>query len=72
MGNKFIRYENVNANYLNRRRLQGSVSWPLLSALGVGAVISGDFSGWNLGLAVGGFWGLAMSLRGTATRTPAR
>ena len=27
-------------------------------ALGVGAVISGDFFGWNFGLAAGGFWGL--------------
>ena len=29
-----------------------------LWALGVGAVISGQFSGWNLGFAVGGFGGL--------------
>ncbi|MBW4573710.1 MAG: amino acid permease [Aphanothece sp. CMT-3BRIN-NPC111] len=57
----FIRYDNVNESYLNRRRLKGSVSWPLLCALGVGAVISGDFSGWNTGLTVGGFWGLAIA-----------
>ena len=30
----------------------------LLWALGVGAVISGDFSGWNLGFAVGGWGGM--------------
>jgi len=29
-----------------------------LWALGVGAVISGHFSGWNFGLAAGGFGGL--------------
>ena len=29
-----------------------------LWALGVGAVISGDFFGWNFGLTAGGFWGL--------------
>nr|WP_246800632.1 hypothetical protein [Mesorhizobium amorphae] len=29
-----------------------------LWALGVGAVISGDFSGWNLGFAVGGWGGM--------------
>ena len=32
-----------------------------LWALGVGAVISGDFFGWNFGLAVGGFGGLAIA-----------
>jgi ethanolamine permease len=29
--------------------------------LGVGAVISGDFFGWNFGLAAGGFWGLTIA-----------
>ena len=33
----------------------------LLWALGVGAVISGDFFGWNFGLAAGGFWGLTIA-----------
>lgn len=33
-----------------------------LWALGVGAVISGDFFGWNLGLPVGGFGGLMAAL----------
>ena len=33
------------------------VSW----ALGVGAVISGDFSGWNFGLGAGGFGGLLIA-----------
>jgi ethanolamine permease len=33
-----------------------------LWALGVGAVISGDFFGWNLGLIAGGFGGLMMAL----------
>lgn len=58
---KFIHYENVNDNYFSRRRLRKSAGAPLLWALGVGAVISGNFSGWNLGLAVGGFWGLAIA-----------
>lgn len=57
----FIQYESVNDRYFSRRRLRKSVGAPLLWALGVGAVISGDFSGWNLGLAVGGFWGLAIA-----------
>jgi len=32
-----------------------------LWALGVGAVISGEFYGWNFGLGTGGFWGLAVA-----------
>ena len=32
-----------------------------IRALGVGAVISGHFSGWNLGIASGGFGGLAVA-----------
>ncbi len=32
-----------------------------LWALGVGAVISGDFFGWNFGLAAGGFAGLLIA-----------
>lgn len=51
-------YENVNDSYLKRRRLKGNAGWVMLWSLGVGAVISGDFFGWNFGLAAGGFWGL--------------
>lgn len=54
-------YENVNDSYLKRRRLKGSAGWVLLWSLGVGAVISGDFFGWNFGLAAGGFWGLTIA-----------
>ena len=32
-----------------------------LSALGVGGVIPGDFSGWNLGLSVGGWGGMMIA-----------
>ncbi|WP_336321623.1 ethanolamine permease [Streptomyces lavendofoliae] len=47
-------------DYLKRRALrQGSAGWLLLTGLGVGYVVSGDFSGWNIGLAEGGFGGLA-------------
>ncbi|HEY9782746.1 MAG TPA: ethanolamine permease [Leptolyngbyaceae cyanobacterium] len=56
--NDFVNYQRVNDSYLKRRQLQGSTDWVLLSSLGVGAVISGDFYGWNFGLTVGGFWGL--------------
>ncbi|MGE2835853.1 ethanolamine permease [Mycobacterium sp. SMC-4] len=48
--------------YLEKRQLKtGSAGWVLLAALGVGYVISGDYSGWNFGLAEGGFGGLAIA-----------
>ncbi|SDJ91501.1 ethanolamine permease [Streptomyces indicus] len=48
--------------YLKRRALQrGSAGWLLLTGLGVAYVVSGDFSGWNFGLAEGGFGGLAIA-----------
>lgn len=56
-----VRYESVDSGYMQQRQLRKSAGWVLLWALGVGAVISGDFSGWNLGLAAGGFWGLAIA-----------
>ncbi|VEG55582.1 ethanolamine transporter [Mycolicibacterium aurum] len=49
-------------DYLQKRQLkQGSAGWILLASLGVGYVISGDYSGWNFGLAEGGFGGLAIA-----------
>lgn len=46
--------------YLERRSLRrGSAGPLLLTGLGVAYVVSGDFSGWNNGLAQGGFGGLA-------------
>jgi ethanolamine permease len=54
-------YENVDKTYLEKRQLQKSAGWVLLWALGVGAVISGDFFGWNFGLAAGGFGGLLVA-----------
>jgi ethanolamine permease len=52
-------YENVGADYLQKRQLQkGAAGWVLLAGLGVAYVISGDFAGWNFGLAQGGWGGL--------------
>ncbi|MCH2172200.1 ethanolamine permease [Myxococcota bacterium] len=53
-----VAYEEVEPSYFERRRLKRSAGVISLWALGVGAVISGDFFGWNFGLAVGGFGGL--------------
>lgn len=48
--------------YLERRQLkQGTAGWVLLAGLGVSYVVSGDYSGWNFGLAEGGFGGLAIA-----------
>ena len=50
-------------DYLERRALRrGSAGWLLLTGLGVAYVVSGDFSGWNFGLAEGGFGGLAIAM----------
>lgn len=39
----------------------GSIGWIRLAGLGVSFVIAGHFSGWNLGLAYGGWGGLALA-----------
>ncbi|GHH48809.1 ethanolamine permease [Streptomyces candidus] len=52
----------VTDDYLKRRTLRrGSAGWLLLTGLGVAYVVSGDFSGWNVGLSKGGFGGLAIA-----------
>ncbi|MEO6652001.1 MAG: ethanolamine permease [Ilumatobacteraceae bacterium] len=54
-------YTHVDDQYLESRQLQKSAGWVLLCALGVGAVISGDFFGWQFGLTAGGFGGLLIA-----------
>ena len=50
------------ADYLEKRQLKkGTAGWVLLAGLGVSYVVSGDYSGWNFGLAEGGFGGLAIA-----------
>ncbi|WP_459546011.1 ethanolamine permease [Nocardia sp. X0981] len=49
----------IDHEYLGKRTLRtGTAGWVLLAGLGVSYVISGDYSGWNFGLAEGGFGGL--------------
>jgi len=50
-----VKYEEVGEEYFAQRRLRRYAGVFSLWALGVGAVISGQFSGWNFGLAFG--WG---------------
>lgn len=54
-------YSRVDEQYLEARQLEKSAGWVLLCALGVGAVISGDFFGWQFGLSAGGFGGLLLA-----------
>lgn len=56
-----VRYGSVGSEYFQKRKLRRRAGFWLLWGLGVGAVISGEFSGWNTGLAVGGFGGLAIA-----------
>ena len=53
-----VTYTQVGQEYFEKRGLRRHAGVWSLWALGVGAVISGQFSGWNLGFAVGGFGGL--------------
>ena len=56
-----VRYDSVDAGYFEKRGLRRYARVWSLWALGVGAVISGDFFGWNYGLAAGGFGGLLIA-----------
>ncbi len=54
-------YDSVSADYFARRGLRRYAGVASLWALGVGAVISGHYSGWNLGLMAGGWGGFALA-----------
>jgi len=56
-----VTYQEVSEDYFDRRGLRRHAGVLALWALGVGAVISGDFYGWNFGLSVGGFGGLLIA-----------
>jgi ethanolamine permease len=56
------RYIRPNPEYFDKRVLRRHARVLQLWALGVGAVISGDFFGWNFGLIDGGFGGLLAAL----------
>jgi ethanolamine permease len=56
-----VTYRDVDKGYFEQRGLKRHAGVWMLWALGVAAVISGDFSGWNFGLDVGGFGGLLIA-----------
>jgi len=56
-----VTYQEVGKEYFEQRGLRRHAGVWSLWALGVAAVISGDFFGWQLGLLSGGFGGLAIA-----------
>lgn len=56
-----VEYVSVADRYFSERGLRRYAGVWSLWALGVGAVISGDFFGWNFGLDAGGFGGLLIA-----------
>jgi ethanolamine permease len=56
-----VTYKKPEAGYFEKRQLTRSAGLLGLWGLAIAAVISGDFSGWNVGLDVGGFGGLLIA-----------
>ena len=56
-----VSYREVGQDYFDQRGLKRHAGVFALWSLGVAAVISGDFFGWNFGLGVGGFGGLLLA-----------
>src|SRR6266498_6078347 len=56
-----VTYQEVGDEYFLKRGLRRHAAFWSLWSLGVAAVISGDFYGWNLGLDAGGFGGLLIA-----------
>src|SRR5216117_2669444 len=56
-----VTYQEVGEDYFKQRGLRRHAGMWSLWGLGVGAVISGEYYGWNFGLGTGGFWGLTIA-----------
>jgi ethanolamine permease len=56
-----VSYQEAGTDYFSKRKLRRHAAFWSLWSLGVAAVISGDFYGWNLGLDAGGFGGLLLA-----------
>lgn len=56
-----VTYTSADKGYFEKRQLRRTAGVFGLWGLAVAAVISGDFSGWNFGLDVGGFGGLLIA-----------
>src|SRR3954466_2899084 len=55
-------YKDVGAGYFEKRTLKRSAGVWGIWGLGVAAVISGEFSGWNFGTSTAGFGGMAIAV----------
>lgn len=53
-----VTYQTVDDDYFEKRQLKRHAGLFSLWMMGVGAVIAGEYSGWNIGLSQGGFGGL--------------
>ena len=56
-----VTYQKADADYFDKRRLQRTAGLAGLWGIGVAAVISGNFSGWNGGIATAGWGGFAIA-----------
>ncbi|ODN69630.1 amino acid permease [Methylobrevis pamukkalensis] len=56
-----VSYKKADASYFDKRGLRKYAGIWSLWALGVGAVISGHFSGWNFGFSTGGWGGMLVA-----------
>lgn len=62
MAKSRVDYTAAQDDYMEHRQLRaGAAGWVLLAGLGVSYVISGDFAGWNFGIAEGGWGGLLIA-----------
>ncbi len=57
-----VTYNKVEPGYFEKRTLKRSAGVWGIWGLGVAAVISGEFSGWNLGMSQAGFGGMAIAV----------
>src|SRR5262245_18541493 len=60
-GTAGVAYRKAEAGYFEKRGFRRLAGVWSLWALGVGAVISGHYSGWNLGLGTGGWGGMLVA-----------
>lgn len=60
-GSGGVVYQQASSDYFNKRGLQRHAGVAGLWGLGVAAVISGHFSGWNLGIAQAGWGGMLLA-----------
>lgn len=56
-----VTYQTVDAGYFENRQLKRHAGLFTLWMMGVGAVVAGEYSGWNIGLSQAGFGGMLVA-----------